>query len=198
MTVAAVVLLAAGVEVWRPGARRLLAVRRRRPVVEVRARRLPPVMLLVPALPAAIVLLHGPTLLVAAAAAIAGVALVDVVRRGRERARAADRRRRLVEALSFLVSELRAGALPEHALAAVAADEPLLAPVARAAVTGVDVVAVLDAASAQPGSEALAALGAAWSVADRSGAPVADRRSTTRSSRTAPNVGAPSCTAGWE
>jgi len=174
MTVVAALLAGVAVEIWRPSPKRLIATRFGTPARAWRPRSIRPVVLLVPAAVVVAVVFSGPAVLVGFAVVGAVVAVAEVVRAGRSRARAMDRRRALVDALSFLVSELRAGGVPEVALASVAAESPALAPAARAAARGVDVLPVLREAAREPGSEALGLLGAAWHIAERSGAPIAD------------------------
>jgi|GEM_PF-6626218 len=174
MTVFAAVLTAVAVDLWRPTAHRLVVVRLG---PAPRAWRLPrprPVMLAVPIAAVALLLGRGPLVLVGLALAGAVWAAAGVVGAARRRSRAAGRRRAMVETLSFLVSELRAGAVPELALASVAAESSDLAAAARAAARGADLVPVLIESAATPGLEALRSVAAAWQVADRSGAPVAD------------------------
>jgi len=116
-----------------------------------------------------------PSLVIVAATAV-GVA-VFVLRQlkvSRDRAAAVRTRAQTAATLDLLAAELRAGILPQHALAAVADDAPSLAAAAAAAAHGGDVVASLRAASTEPGAGALADLAGAWHVAERAGAPLAD------------------------
>jgi len=174
MTVVAALLTGFAVEIWRPSPQRLIATRFGAPVRVWRLRSVRPAVLMAPAAMLVAVVFSGPTALVGLAGVGVATAVAEVVRAGRARTRAMDQRRALVDALSFLVSELRAGAVPELALASVATESPALAPAARAAARGVDVLPVLREAAREPGSEALGLLGAAWQVAERSGAPIAD------------------------
>jgi len=175
MTWLAVALAAIAVDLWRPGAHRLVATRLR--LQARRAWRRPrsrPAMLAVPVAIGVPLLCDGPLILVGLASAGAFWVALGVVRAARRRSRAAARRRAMVETLSFLVAELRAGAVPELALASVAAESVDLGPAARAAAAGADPVPVLLESAATPGLEALRAVAGAWQVAERSGAPVAD------------------------
>lgn len=75
--------------------------------------------------------------------------------------------------VELLAAELRTGVVPAAALRSAADDLPLLAPAAEVSRRGGDVPAALDAAAAAPGAADLVHLAAAWRVAERSGAPVA-------------------------
>lgn len=109
--------------------------------------------------------------------AVPGLAVVStagwLLRRERaERARraAADE---VVHACQALASQLKVGDIPARALAAVAADAPLLAPVAAAQAIGGDVPAALRAIAKQPGCAGLAGLARSWQLCEQTGAPVA-------------------------
>ncbi|GAA3518617.1 hypothetical protein GCM10022234_12650 [Aeromicrobium panaciterrae] len=82
------------------------------------------------------------------------------------------RRTAVAEAVGLMAAELRAGVLPQRALAGLAPDFPFLAPASRAAGLGGDVPAALRSESALSGAEQLADLASAWFVAERSGAPL--------------------------
>ncbi len=173
MTWLCALALGCSVELWRPSPRRLVAARIgwrgvawSRPVIS-------PWAIFIPLAVLGVVMVDGPATLVVAVGSGAAAVLVRHWRLGRLRARAAARRLAVVETLSFLVAELRAGAVPEVALASVARELPALAPAARAAARGGDILSVLREAAAEPGNEALVRLGAAWQVAERSGAPIA-------------------------
>lgn len=92
------------------------------------------------------------------------------------------RRRRLAELLGervaagveLLAAELRTGAPPALALRSTLEDLPELTPVAAVAARGGDVADALLAVGATDGAGGLAEVAAAWRVAERSGAPVAD------------------------
>ncbi|MBM7517234.1 type II secretion system F family protein [Nocardioides nitrophenolicus] len=137
---------------------------------------------------------HGPVLLTAGAAAtvsvlahgstaglvlpLLGLALtVAVVRavsaRRRDRA-ATDVRHRVVDLCDALRSELAAGQTPAAALDRAAVEWPLVAPAARAARAGGDVVASFRSLAAAPGGDALRVVAGAWQVAHRTGHGLAD------------------------
>ncbi len=173
MTALAVVAVAIATELGWPAGRRRLRhrlhlTRRHRPVSR---RAWAPVLAVV--VVAVAVGLGGSHLFVVVAAAVAGATALRVGASTRARTRAATRRSAAVEGVSLLAAELRAGALAESALRSAAAEVDLLAGAARAASHGADVVAALRQVSQQPGAEALGELASAWSVADRSGAPLA-------------------------
>ncbi len=116
--------------------------------------------------------------------ALAGLLVAAVVRRRRTR-RAAARTddaaaTQLADALRRLTDELRAGAHPALALAADCADAPLasalLAPVAAAAGLGGDVATAWRRGGERHPALAtdLDRVAAAWSLAERHGAPLAD------------------------
>lgn len=69
---------------------------------------------------------------------------------------------------------LRSGQLPRAALLLAAEDCPSLTPAATAARLGGDVAPELARSGEQPGRGGLRAVGAAWHVAERSGAPIAE------------------------
>lgn len=109
---------------------------------------------------------------------VLGLALTTAVLRAfaaRRRDRAAtDVRRRVVDLCDGLGAELAAGQTPVAALDRAAAEWPLVAPVARAARSGGDVVAALRSLATTPGGEALRVVGGAWHVAHRTGHGLAD------------------------
>ncbi len=105
-------------------------------------------------------------LVVGAAAWLAG--------RAAERAAAGRTRADVVEACEALAAGLRAGLPPERVLARTAQDVPLLVPAATAARLGADVAAALRTASTRSGAQRLVMLAAAWDVARRSGAGLAE------------------------
>jgi tight adherence protein B len=117
-----------------------------------------------------------------AAAMVAGpagfVAVVVVVpatrwlrrRRGREAARRA-RSAAVADACLVIGSELAAGGSASRAMEAAAQEWPeLFGPAAGRMAIGGDPVPALRAAAGRPGAEAMAAVAAAWEVAERSGA----------------------------
>lgn len=87
---------------------------------------------------------------------------------------ATDVRRRVVDLCDGLRAELAAGQTPAGALDRAAVEWPLVAPAARAASTGGDVVAALRALAVTPGGEALRLVAGAWQVAHRTGHGLAD------------------------
>ncbi len=104
----------------------------------------------------------------------AGLAVVAAVgrlrRRARSRADAAAVRARVIEACAVLAADLRAGRPPVDALAGAAEVCAELTPAVVAARLGGDVAESLALAARAPGTGGLRALGAAWRVADQSGA----------------------------
>jgi len=101
----------------------------------------------------------------------AGAALV---RRGRAARLARTRRAAVIEACDALAAGLRAGQPPQRVLDRVAADVETLQPAAAAAALGGDVASALRTAARSDGAEGLGLLAAAWTVAQRSGAGLAD------------------------
>ena len=116
--------------------------------------------------------LDGAHVLVGAAVALAGGTAARLTLAARARATAAARRAEAVEVVSLLAAELRAGALADHAVQAVATESGLIDAAARAAAQGADVVPALRHAGVAPGAELLADVASAWWVADRAGAPL--------------------------
>jgi tight adherence protein B len=94
-------------------------------------------------------------------------------RRSRVRASVARRRAEVAELVGLMAAELRAGVLPQHMVAGLSGDFPVLHAAARAADLGGDVVGALREASTVPGRETLRDVAGAWWVSDRSGAPLA-------------------------
>ncbi len=92
----------------------------------------------------------------------------------RARRRSAHVRAQVVEACEALASGLRAGLPPERLLGRAADDVSLLVPAATAARLGGEVGPALRSVTTTPGAERLAMLAAAWDVARRSGAGLAD------------------------
>jgi tight adherence protein B len=115
----------------------------------------------------------GPgVVLVATVVGVAGFAVVQV-RRSRARATVVRRRAEVAELVGLMAAELRAGVLPQHMVAGLAGDFPVLDAAARAADLGGDVVGALREASTAAGREVLRDVAGAWWVSDRSGAPLA-------------------------
>ncbi|WP_141005479.1 type II secretion system F family protein [Nocardioides humi] len=107
------------------------------------------------------------------AVALGAAVVRGLAARRRDRA-AAEVRRRVVDLCDALRSELAAGQTAAGALDRAAAEWPLVAPAARAARTGGDVVAALRGLAATPGGDALRVVAAAWQVAHRTGHGLAD------------------------
>lgn len=112
-------------------------------------------------------------LLLATVAAVAVVASSFVQRHRAARA-SSELGVRVAATVELLAAELRTGVLPAVALRGACDDLPDLRPVAEVAARGGDVPAALDVVSRTPGADDLADVAAAWRVADRAGAPVAD------------------------
>ena len=106
-----------------------------------------------------------PGLIVAAAGWGGGV----LWRRRRAARLASENAARLAEACDLLAAELSAGRPAEAALVEAAAAWPVIRPVAAACRLGGDVPAALVEAAELPGAGGLRLLGAAWSVALRTG-----------------------------
>lgn len=113
----------------------------------------------------------GPALLfsTAAIAAISAIVRWQLNRHRRSRAESA-RRALIIEACDVLAADLSAGRPPQDALDGASQSCAELRVVAAAAKLGGDVAGALEIAAESPGAEGLRALGAAWKVADESGA----------------------------
>jgi tight adherence protein B len=107
------------------------------------------------------------------ALALATAVVRALAARRRDRA-ATDVRRRVVDLCDALRAELAAGQTPVGALDRAAVEWPFVAPAARAAQTGGDVVAAFRSLSTTPGGEALRVVAGAWQVAHRTGHGLAD------------------------
>ncbi|WP_432558723.1 type II secretion system F family protein [Granulicoccus sp. GXG6511] len=123
--------------------------------------------------------LAGPELAVPATAAgvvtATGVRVWIIRERGRRARRtAAD----IALACTVLASELDLGRVPTAALAAAAADCPVLLPAATAARIGGDVVQTWERQAAQPGHHGLRVLSRAWQVSTGTGAALAPSLAT--------------------
>ena len=105
-------------------------------------------------------------------AAVVGVLLLRTRRRAA--VRAADRAARVQEACEVMAGELAAGLPPGRVLAAAASACPELAGVVAAHRLGGSVPDALRSAAAVPGAGDLALVAAAWQVAHRSGAGLAE------------------------
>jgi tight adherence protein B len=103
--------------------------------------------------------------------------VADVARRGvrrRSRAAAAARAGLVLATCDAIAADLRAGLPPVTALGSAAATWSEFDPVAHAARLGSDVPDALRALAALPGARPLRVVGAAWQVAHRNGAGLAD------------------------
>lgn len=98
----------------------------------------------------------------------------NLLARSRSRRLRLARRGQVVSMCDALVAELQAGQPPACAVAAVARDWPELDVVREAARLGGDVPAVLRTLAERSGGEPLAQVAAAWEVASRSGAGLAE------------------------
>lgn len=117
--------------------------------------------------------LPGPRLVLVLTAAAVAVFALRQLRASRMQERIRRRRREVSDLLGLLAAELRAGLLPARTLTGLGEDFDFLAPAARSADLGGDVAAALREAGEVPGREVLCQVGAAWHVAERSGAPLA-------------------------
>ncbi len=100
--------------------------------------------------------------------------VVREVRRRRAHAAAARRRDAAIDACAGLASDVRAGLTPTAALKAAAQTWPEFRAVSDAALLGADVPAALRRVADRPGASSLRWVAAAWVVAHRSGAGLAD------------------------
>ena len=107
-------------------------------------------------------------------ALLLGVAVIRGLAARRRDRSATQARRRVIELCDGLRAELAAGQTPAGALDRAAAEWPLVAPAARAALAGGDVVSALRGLAVTPGAEALRVVAGAWHVAHRTGHGLAD------------------------
>lgn len=122
------------------------------------------------ALLAGLAALVVPGAIVAAALIPVGLVAIRVQRQRVVRRAAAARRTAVIELCQCLVPELLAGRTPAEALARAGTSAAVLVDNSLAAATSLDdVPAALQAASRQPGAEALAGVAACWQVAQRHG-----------------------------
>jgi len=103
-----------------------------------------------------------------------GAATTRALRRRQARRAARRRRDRILTACEGLAADLSSGLAPNQALRSMADDWPELQPVADTADIGGDVSTAFRALAAMPGAEMLRVTAAAWSVAERVGAGLAD------------------------
>lgn len=106
--------------------------------------------------------------------AVAGAAAFWLHHRARVRRAAGALEAEVVEACEAVASGLRAGLAPEQVLAATSGSLPVLRPAATADRLGGDVPSALRASAATAGASRLGMLAAAWDVARRSGAGLAE------------------------
>ncbi|MGH3412857.1 MAG: type II secretion system F family protein [Marmoricola sp.] len=97
-----------------------------------------------------------------------------VVARARIAQAAEERAGRVLEACDAMAADLAAGQTPLVVLERVAEEWPELGPVAAAARLDADVPASMRGVARHPGAEELRTVAAAWQVAHRSGAGLAD------------------------
>ncbi|MCR1785035.1 type II secretion system F family protein [Nocardioides carbamazepini] len=140
-----------------------------------RGRRRLLVAVVVAAAGAAILLAGSPqSLLLPLLALAAGSAVVRALAARRRDRAATEVRRRVVDLCDALRAELAAGQTAAGALDRAATEWPLVAPAARAALTGGDVVTALRSLAATPGGDSLRVVAAAWQIAHRTGHGLAD------------------------
>lgn len=118
--------------------------------------------------------LSGTRLVLAALVAATAGAVLHFLAQARNDAAAERRADSVLGACDGLAADLLAGEPPQRALDRAAAEWPELASVAGAARLGSDVPAAFRALARQPGAGELAVVAAAWQVAERSGAGLAD------------------------
>ena len=176
---AAALMAAAGAVAVGPGGDRLLASRlggRSQPPVSHRNRAAPGGLVAVAlAVVVALVAWYGVEAL--SACVISGFVLLGLSRlrrRAATRRAAAVRRGAVLATCDALAAELRAGQQPPRALASAAEAWPELKPAASAARLGGDVPRALRDAATLPGGASLATVAAAWQVAHRTGAGLAE------------------------
>lgn len=158
-------LLGLAVALWLPS--------RARPVAARRGTGRPRWLAALPVLVAPAVL-SGRLLLVTAVLVAAGFGAITLWDRRRERLHAARQAGLVVEACEQLAAELAAGQSPGPALARLAAEWPLLLPVAEAHRMGADVPSAWRMVAEEPGVEAFRVVAAAWQVAHRTGQGLGD------------------------
>jgi tight adherence protein B len=138
------------------------------------ARRPPPVLLVVPLAVLAALLLHGRQLVLGLLGVVVVAAAQRLLTKRRDAAVAALRAGRVQAYCESLAAELAAGQPPHRVLARSVVEFPEFGPVASAAGLGADVPDALRRLSRSPGSGELRLVAAAWQVAHRSGAGLAD------------------------
>lgn len=173
MTLLAGALATVAALLWRPPERAMTRYRLGREVVPGRRWLAVPAAALLGLTPL-VLGLPGPRLVLAVTAAGVGVFAIRLLRASRRQSEVRQRRVQVADLLGLMAAELRAGLLPARSLAGLTDDFACLVPAARAAASGSDVAAALRDAGSAPGREALIEVAAAWQVADRAGAPLAD------------------------
>jgi tight adherence protein B len=133
-----------------------------------------PVIALAAGIAAAVVFLHGTQVVLALLALAVAAAAAHDVRRRKRLAATGRRADQVLVVCEGLASDLRAGQPPVTALTAAAEDWPEIEPAAAAARFGADVPAALRTLAERPGAGQLRTVAAAWQVAHRSGAGLAE------------------------
>lgn len=123
---------------------------------------------------AMIVLLDGRRLVLGIIVVGSVSAVLRVVRRSRERSRAAARTTLVLACCDTLAGDLQAGQPPIFALRHAAQEWAEFAPVATAGLMGADVPDALRNLATRPGASQLRLLAAAWQVTAHTGAGLAD------------------------
>ena len=144
-----------------------------RPVRKAR-RRWPALLVATTAVAAVVAALRPDRVVPALLVVLAGAGVLGLRSRRRAAGQARDRAARVQEACEVMAGELAAGLPPGQVLAAAAGVCPELAPVVAAHRLGGSVPEALHLAAAAPGAGDLALVAAAWQVAHRSGAGLAE------------------------
>ena len=137
-------------------------------------RRLPPTVLVVPIAVLPVVLLHGRQLVLGVIGVLVAAAGQRLLARRRAAADAADRAARVQAYCESVAADLAAGQPPHRVLARSVDDFPEFTAAAAAAELGADVPDALRRLARAPGAGELRLVAAAWQVAHRSGAGLAD------------------------
>lgn len=116
----------------------------------------------------------GKTVVAAVLLGIASVGGVALWRRRCQRIEAGRTADRVVEACEQMAAELAAGHPPGPALSQLAAEWPMIEPVAEAQRMGSDVPAAWRAVAEVPGAGSLRVVAAAWQIAHQTGSGLAD------------------------
>jgi len=137
-------------------------------------RRLPPTVLVVPIAVLPVVLLHGRQLVLGVIGVLVAAAGQRLLARRRAAADAADRAARVQAYCESVAADLAAGQPPHRVLTRSVDDFPEFTAAAAAAELGADVPDALRRLARAPGAGELRLVAAAWQVAHRSGAGLAD------------------------